>query len=267
MKTYKYHYVYTITNPTILDENNNPKISVSTRSVNCKPTEDDFYGTAKITSGTPISKLIKSIIKVCKTKEEATKVKNKIYYKMNSEIISEKKKEYYTENIDKIMEYKAANRAHIKQIKAEHHQRNRDKLNARKKIYAQENADRISKRCHDRYAKKQEQIMREKILDGNKDSDWIFYTLKFTHDETSTVFYKYGITRTSVKSRFTGYSQFSYEVLDEVYGNKHYIRALERIHLNNSQQYAFDFSNKFDFGAGYTECRTKLLNSMEINVK
>jgi len=323
MKTYKYHYVYTITNPTILDENNKPKVSVGVRCTDVEPKEDDFYGTPKVIKGTPTDKLVKDIISVWDNKLEATKHKMQIYCELNKTYLAEKRKEYYSNHIDKVVEYNKENKEKISKRSKQYRQDNKAELYAKEKIYKEKNKDKIAvkrkkyyvshkeeasekyaeylnknrdkintrkseyrnskagKQVEEEYRKNNKTLIKlsgqnnrnnkllkaasDKITNGNNGDDWIFYTLQFTHTSSNKIFYKYGVTGKSVELRFCkGYSQFTYKILDVVYGDEQYVKALERKHLLASKQYNHVFSNKSEFGGGYTECRTHLVESIEI---
>jgi len=99
----------------------------------------------------------------------------------------------------------------------------------------------------------------ERLAKGAKDGDIVLYLLKFTNKHTNEIFYKIGITKLSVKIRYSGYTNYKYSILSEYYFDEDYCTALETKlvyeHRNLGLQYTFHENESF---SGHTECFIKL---------
>lgn len=202
------------------------------------------------------------------TKEDK-KQYHKEYNIKNKEVISARGVQYRLDNDDKIKKYREDNKLHMslkqKEWRLKVIDSMREEWNKRSRIYRENNRELLNARQNEYYKIKLEKQATEKVIEGHNGSDWIFYTLLFTHKTLGFKFYKYGITCNTIHSRYRqgGYSNFNFEVIDFQYGDKAYIKALERKHLNATYDTKFIFPKNIKFG-GKTECRTKLASSINI---
>lgn len=167
-------------------------------------------------------------------------------------------------------EYRENNKNKIKLLKQKHYVKNKTKILEYHKIYHENNpeyrtyyyntnkeilSDKRKNKDRERYKEKVLALANEKISNGNKGGDWIFYTCKFSNKDIT--FYKYGITSRNVDIRYSSYSDYNIEIINEIYGDKEYIKALEKKVLIDTKENQFIFPDDIDFG-GKSECRNKL---------
>lgn len=238
------------------------------------------------------------------TKEEAQKEKNRMYRKNNKDSIKEIQKrskeknkiaiaifqkeynkKYRALNAEKLKEqakiYRANNTKTLKARRSTYKKNNANKIKINDKIYRENNKDKIQAAQSEYYQIHKATIIQQsknnynlntelsnivKIKKGFLTTDYIFYTIKMTHKFSDTSFFKYGITKYDVKTRFSiGYSDFDIEILDLMYGCKDFVRAIEQKHLKESKNYTFIFpENITRLKSGSTECRTQLVSSLKI---
>lgn len=106
------------------------------------------------------------------------------------------------------------------------------------------------------YDKFKQNLLDERLAKGIRYGDIILYVLKFRCNTRQEVFFKIGVTEVSVGNRYSsGYNNYEYEVLQELYFDKDYCYALEQKllyeHRKLGLQYKFPEHEKF---CGYTEC-------------
>jgi len=93
-----------------------------------------------------------------------------------------------------------------------------------------------------------------KLYENNKklgSEPGIFYVLKFKH-KSGLEFIKAGITKRSIKERYKGYNDFTYEILEEHHLTNLKSALKEQEFMNKYKEYKFDFPDDIKFG-GYTE--------------
>lgn len=170
----------------------------------------------------------------------------KKYNNKNSENIKKRKAEKYIINKDNLLEEKKR-----------YYNNNKEKIRESHKNYYKENREKEQLRCRANYIKYKINESDMKILEGNKGDDWIFYLLEFTGNGLH--FFKYGVTSTTIEVRFRykEYDNFNINVINAIYGNKNYIKALERKILLETIEDKFIFPEGYKF-RGKTECRTNI---------
>jgi len=192
---------------------------------------------------------------------------NRKYYEDNKEKELERCKKYKNSNKEKLKKnskiyYENNKEKRIKNTR-DWENKNREKVKLYKSKYSSEyyenNKDEIMKKYYENI----KSISETKIKKGYKGDDYIFYTLKFYHKTEDIIFYKYGITKDDIKTRYKNYKDYNYEIIDILYGDKEYIKSIERKHLQESKDDIFEFPAGYKF-PGKTECRKKLLNYLDI---
>jgi len=184
------------------------------------------------------------VIKTLKFRDKDKFITYQKQYKINNkESIAKYKKEYAERNIDKI---KTSNVLFLKN--------NREAVKKYNKQYKIDNAEELKRYSKQYYLDKKLKYISEKLENGANDNDYTYYEVLFTHKKLGFKFLKVGITSNTVEDRYSRDSHYyDYEILNIIYGDKEYIKALEMKTLMDNENNKFIFPKGIKFG-GYTEC-------------